>query len=120
MRALSELLTTTNGAAVIATHSPVVLQEVPKNCVWKLRRSGDHSVAERPQVETYGENVGVLTHEVFGLEVTQSGYHAELQRAVAESDSFEAVASRFGNQLGSEAQGIVRILLAVKNSESAR
>ncbi|MFC9673896.1 AAA family ATPase [Streptomyces sp. NPDC056949] len=120
MRALSELLTTTNGAAVIATHSPVVLQEVPRNCVWKLRRSGNHSVAERPQVETYGENVGVLTHEVFGLEVTQSGYHAELQRAVAESDSFEAVASRFGNQLGSEAQGIVRILLAVKKSESAR
>ncbi|WP_392670224.1 AAA family ATPase [Streptomyces sp. LN785] len=120
MRALSELLATTNGAAVIATHSPVVLQEVPRNCVWKLRRSGDHSVAERPQVETYGENVGVLTHEVFGLEVTQSGYHAELQRVVAESDSFEAVTSRFGNQLGSEAQGIVRILLAVKNSGGAR
>ncbi|WP_228454164.1 AAA family ATPase [Streptomyces alkaliphilus] len=120
MRALSELLADTNGAAVIATHSPVVLQEVPKNCVWKLRRSGDQSVAERPQIETFGENVGVLTHEVFGLEVTQSGYHAELQRAVTEEDSFEAVASRFGNQLGSEAQGIVRILLAVKAAEGTR
>ncbi|MGV9698046.1 ATP-dependent nuclease [Streptomyces sp. NPDC003470] len=120
MRALSELLADTNGAAIIATHSPVVLQEVPKNCVWKLRRSGDQSVAERPQIETFGENVGVLTHEVFGLEVTQSGYHAELQRAVAEEDSFEAVASRFGNQLGSEAQGIVRILLAVKAAEGTR
>lgn len=114
MRALSELLAETNGAAIIATHSPVVLQEVPRSCVWKLRRSGSESVVERPQIETFGENVGVLTHEVFGLEVTQSGYHAELQRAVAAEDSFEAVVSRLGNQLGSEAQGIVRILMAVK------
>ncbi|WDT56496.1 AAA family ATPase [Streptomyces sp. G7(2002)] len=114
MRALSDLLAETNGAAIIATHSPVVLQEVPRSCVWKLRRSGNESVVERPQIETFGENVGVLTHEVFGLEVTQSGYHAELQRAVAAEDSFEAVASRLGNQLGSEAQGIVRILMAVK------
>jgi predicted ATPase len=120
MRALSELLAETNGAAIIATHSPVVLQEVPKDCVWKLRRSGDQCVAERPQIETFGENVGVLTHEVFGLEVTHSGYHAELQQAVAEEDSFEAVASRFNNQLGSEAQGIVRIMLAVKDSEGSR
>ncbi|MEW1776181.1 AAA family ATPase [Streptomyces sp. NPDC086777] len=120
MRALSELLTDTNGAAIIATHSPVVLQEVPKNCVWKLRRSGDQCVADRPQIETFGENVGVLTHEVFGLEVTQSGYHAELQQAVTEEESFEAVANRFGNQLGSEAQGIVRIMLAVKAAEGAR
>ncbi|MBZ6207637.1 ATP-binding protein [Streptomyces olivaceus] len=114
MRALSDLLAETNGAAIIATHSPVVLQEVPRSCVWKLRRSGTESAVERPQIETFGENVGVLTHEVFGLEVTQSGYHAELQRAVAAEDSFEAVASRLGNQLGSEAQGIVRILMAVK------
>ncbi|MER6560226.1 AAA family ATPase [Streptomyces sp. NPDC001027] len=115
-RALSDLLTEANGAAIIASHSPVLLQEVPRSCVWKLRRSGGESIAERPQIETFGENVGVLTHEVFGLEVTKSGYHAELQRAVADpqSDSFEAVASRFGNQLGSEAQGIVRIMLAVK------
>jgi predicted ATPase len=120
MRALSDLLADTNGAAIIATHSPVVLQDVPRNCVWKLRRSGNQSLAERPQIETFGENVGVLTHEVFGLEVTQSGYHAELQRAVAAEDSFEAVASRFGNQLGSEAQGIVRIMLAVKAAEGTR
>ncbi|WP_306320514.1 MULTISPECIES: ATP-binding protein [unclassified Streptomyces] len=120
MRALSDLLTETNGAAVIATHSPVVLQEVPKSCVWKLRRSGDRSVADRPQIETYGENVGLLTHEVFGLEVTQSGYHADLQRAVGQASSFEDVAADFGQQLGSEAQGIIRVLLAVKGSEGAQ
>ncbi|MGW8358745.1 AAA family ATPase [Streptomyces wedmorensis] len=120
MRAISELLTDRNGAAIIATHSPVVLQEVPRSCAWKLRRSGNQSTTERPQIETFGENVGVLTHEVFGLEVTQSGYHAELRRVVADVESFDEAMDKFNGQLGSEAQGIIRILLAVKASEGAR
>ncbi|MBK7708764.1 MAG: ATP-binding protein [Acidobacteria bacterium] len=33
IRAISELMIAKNGVAIVATHSPVVLQEVPKNCV---------------------------------------------------------------------------------------
>ena len=40
IRCLSELLMSTNAVAIIATHSPIILQEVPKNCVWILDRSG--------------------------------------------------------------------------------
>lgn len=39
IRALSDLLVKRNGVAIVATHSPVVLQEVPRLCAWKLRRS---------------------------------------------------------------------------------
>lgn len=38
IRALSDLLLDRNGLSIIATHSPVVLQEVPKRCVWKINR----------------------------------------------------------------------------------
>src|SRR5688572_22472918 len=41
IRALADLLIKRNGIAIIATHSPVVLQEVPKSCVTVLRRSGN-------------------------------------------------------------------------------
>ena len=67
VRALSNLLIDRNGVAIIATHSPVVLQEVPRNCVWKVRRTGRHVNAERPEIETFGENVGVLTRYPFIL-----------------------------------------------------
>ena len=73
-RALSQLLINRNGVAIVATHSPVVLQEVPKCCVWILRRSGTEVAADRPAVETFGENVGILTSEVFCLEVMESGF----------------------------------------------
>lgn len=82
VRALSDLLTERNGVAITATHSPVVLQEVPKSCVYKIGRSGSRAQGRRPRIETYGENVGVLTHEIFGLEVMRSGFYAEIKKAV--------------------------------------
>jgi hypothetical protein len=38
---------------------------------------------ERPEIETFGENVGTLTSEVFGLEVTNSGFHRMIAEAAA-------------------------------------
>jgi predicted ATPase len=114
VRSLSDLLTNRNGVAIVATHSPVVLQEVPRSCVWKIRRSGTKMVAERPDVETFGENVGILTREVFGLEVTASGFHKMLREAVDESPDFDLILRRFGGELGGEARAIVRALLGAR------
>ncbi|WP_421211273.1 AAA family ATPase [Aeromonas sp. 600479] len=75
IRTLSELLFEQNGVAIIATHSPVVLQEIPSTCVWNINRVEDIIEPYRLEIETFGENVGVLTKEVFGLEVNNSGYH---------------------------------------------
>lgn len=117
IRALSDLLVQRNGVAIIATHSPVVLQEVPRRCVWKLYRSRSDMDAERPERETFGENVGALTSEVFGLEVTQAGFHSLLSEAVKETRSYEAVLKKFNKELGAEARAIVRALVAEEQNK---
>ncbi|PTS76545.1 hypothetical protein DBR17_14535 [Sphingomonas sp. HMWF008] len=119
VRALSDLLTDRNGVAIIATHSPVVLQEVPKKCVWKIRRAGREVVIERPEIQTFGENVGILTREIFGLEVTDSGFHQLLAQRVATTNDYDDVVEEFGNQLGLEARAIVRGLLAADPNDEA-
>ncbi|WP_224240657.1 AAA family ATPase [Hyalangium gracile] len=117
VRSLSDLLMQRNGVAIIATHSPVVLQEAPRTCVWILQRSGAEVRADRPGIETFGENVGILTREVFGLEVTHAGFHRLLEEAVAETGgAYEAVLERFGRQLGTEARVIARGLSAESDS----
>jgi predicted ATPase len=108
IRTLSELLTKTNGVAIMATHSPVILQEVPKSCVWKLRRIGAEANSSRPSMETFGENVGVLTNEVFGLEVMNSGFYTLIDKVAREKDSYEEVLKHFNGQLGAEARAILR------------
>lgn len=112
IRALSDLLVNRNGVAIIATHSPVILQEVPSHCVWKIRRDGRILQAERPEFQTFGENVGVLTREVFGLEVTDSGFHKLLREAIDDGDEFEDIVDKFNQQLGGEARALIRALLA--------
>ncbi|MER7416488.1 AAA family ATPase [Micromonospora peucetia] len=112
IRALSDLLVSRNGVAIVATHSPVVLQEVPRNCAWFLQRSGRELRAERPELETFGENISVLTREVFGFEVTRTGFHRLLIEAADDAFSYEEIVDRFGGQLGAEAKAILRVIMA--------
>lgn len=118
IRALNDLMLDRNGVAIIATHSPVVLQEIPSSCAWKVNRKGLSAAAKRPQIETFGENVGVLTREVFGLEVQLSGFHTILQAAVDEGETFDKILRKFDGRLGFEAQAILRALIADRDSKA--
>ena len=113
VRALSELLTDTNGVAIIATHSPVILQEVPRSCIWKLRRTGANSHAERLEVESFGADITTLTTEIFGLEVTNSGFHSLLQILVNKYHTYDAVLRALNGQLGNEGRALVRTMVAL-------
>jgi hypothetical protein len=94
-----------------------VLQEVPSSCIWKLRRYGREAVAERLNIESLGENLGTLTREVFGYEVTHSGFHKLLKEATDKLDDYEQIIDYFNGELGMEARGIVKAMLASKIQE---
>lgn len=113
IRSLSELLIERNGLAIIATHSPVVLQEVPRSCVWKFSKGGGVTTVERPQIETFGENVGTLTNEIFGLEVTSTGFHQMLWDVAQRYTTYEAALASFDGQLGGEGRAILRAITTV-------
>lgn len=116
IRALSDLLTYRNGVAIIATHSPVIVQEVPKKCVWILRRSGIYRKFERPEIETFGENLGELTTEIFGYEVLNSGFHKLLKEISNKSSSYEEALEFFQGELGNEAKSILKTYMFEKET----
>ena len=117
IRALSDLLYNRNGVAIIATHSPVVLQEIPKSCVWMLNRRRLSAQPFRPDIETFGENVGILTREVFGLEVTKSGFHKILLELVEDGRSYDEIIEIHQNQLGFEAKALLRAMFISKENK---
>lgn len=114
IRALSNILISQNGVGIIATHSPVILQELPRSCISIIRRTSKSNVVDRPEIETFGENVGTLTREVFGLEVTYSGFHRLLEELVEEGNNYEEILGKFNGELGIEARTILRSLLLYK------
>lgn len=116
LRTLSDLLYVKNGVAIIATHSPVVLQEIPKSSVWKVLRSRKAITVKRPELETFGENLGVLTREVFGLEVASSGCHSLLVKSVELGLSYDEILTRYKNQIGLEGRTVLKAMVLSRDA----
>jgi len=114
-RALSDLLTNRNAVAIIATHSPVVLQEVPKSCVSIINRSRLVATVDRPDIETFAENVGTLTRHVFGLEVSKSGFHDLLEKSVQGGKSYEEIDAEYGGEIGLEGRALLRAMTTARD-----
>jgi hypothetical protein len=112
MKCLRLLLKQTSSFAIIATHSPVVIQETPSRNAYVLRRNGRNTTSERVPIETFGENIGLLTSEVFDLDASQSDYRHILQ-SLADRDLKE-IDSLFVKPLGLQARSFIRSVQSSK------
>jgi predicted ATPase len=119
IRAISDLLIKRNAVAIIATHSPVVLQEVSKSCITKIDRSGDVFSLSRPRIETYAENIGTLTREIFQLELMASGFYKTISDYLAHQPNYEKLMSDFENEIGAEGRAIARTILHTNRNNDA-
>lgn len=59
---------------LVATHSPVILQETLKKNVLVVKREGNRFLFRSPRIETFGENIGNITDEVFNLNTSVTNY----------------------------------------------
>ncbi len=59
--------------------------------------------------------MGVLTNEIFGFEVTNSGFYKLINEIVQKKEGYENVIDYFNNELGMEARAIIMSLFANKN-----
>ena len=106
MRGISIALETRLSYAVIATHSPVVLQEIAGCYAHVLRRHGTRNSVETPEIETFGENVGLLTRHVFNLDNSGSDYVGVL-RDLASQSTLDEMDKLFEHGLSSQARTLV-------------
>lgn len=114
IRAISDLLSKRNAVSIIATHSPVVLQEVPKSCVTKIERKGEAYAISRPRIETYAENIGTITREIFQLELKESGFYKTINDYLRKQTNYENLISDFGHQIGAEGRALALSILSTK------
>ncbi|MCG2218635.1 AAA family ATPase [Staphylococcus epidermidis] len=111
MKVISLILNKKNGVAIIATHSPIVMQELGRDNINIIKKDENKRVITKPRIETYGENVGTLTREVFRLEIENTGYYKELRESVHKYRNYDDIIEVFQDSLGIEARAILRILL---------
>lgn len=100
LNALSGILETHDSFAIIATHSPLVIQQLPMECVHVLRRDRMTPMVLKPTFQTFGESLSELTKFVFSSTEADRDYRAVLDRMYREMDQdVEAVRAIFSGQL---------------------
>lgn len=73
IRAVSELVDNNKAFCLMATHSPVIIQEIPHCNVYKL--DSNHELTNICY-KTYGQNLDTLYKNIYGIELQQTGYNS--------------------------------------------
>jgi ABC-type cobalamin/Fe3+-siderophores transport system ATPase subunit len=115
--AIRRLLLRQRAYALIATHSPVVVQEALADQVIILA-GREPTIAKPPAIEAYGENAGALSREVFGFYPTAGDYRDVLDRMVTAYSTVEGVESALGSRLSSQALAHVMATIAKRARDS--
>lgn len=114
LRVLHDWLETFDAYGILATHSPVVLQEIPGRCVrvLDLARNGERRVpVVRPyESESFGQNLSEIVVSVFGIHEDDRNYASILEALIAEGKSAEEIEESFGRPLSLSARMALRFL----------
>lgn len=116
MHAVRLVLDEVDAFAVVATHSPVVTQETLGRHVSVVSRAEDVFTILAPKIETYGESIGEITDEVFGLHPGATDYHQTLRSLVDSGLSLEAIEERFDRGMSLQARAFVMSLIGARGA----
>ena len=120
MSLLHDLLTATNSIALIATHSPYVVREVPTSCVHVVSRESDTPSIGSVHLKTLGASVSSISDAVFG-DAAATKFHRKvavaLSRQGKKASTSEAgrvswLLENFGEELNAEMLSTIRFLMS--------
>lgn len=107
MHSLTEILKTFQSYAVIATHSPVILQETPSKFVQVLDGTVINPVVRPLDFESFGEEISTLTEKVFKVSLEEANFYSVLRALAKKNLSAEQMQSLFGARLGFTARSFM-------------
>jgi hypothetical protein len=116
MHALRHILRKHSAFAIVATHSPVVVQESLAQHVKVIRREGTLTPIHPIRIESFGEGLGLISAEVFGLQSNATDFHRVLDEVTDKLKSLEAIEALFQDgAMSHQARAYVMSLLSNSN-----
>lgn len=116
MRMFYEILEEFDSYAIISTHSPLIIQEIPSIYVNVFSRINNTPNVEKLQMECFGENISIITNDIFDVREHESNYKTWF-RQMSENYSKEDIISAFDDDLSFNALTFLNSLYKNKNKE---
>lgn len=98
VRLIYRLLDQFNSYAIIATHSPLVLQEIPSRYIQILDRIEGSLYTRKPDIECLGNNISDIVFHVFDVTDRESNYKTVF-RKLSRTKSFDEILELFDGRL---------------------
>lgn len=98
IRVIHNILDRYKSYAIIATHSPIILQEIPSKFVHIFEREGNVPSILALEQESFGESLSNLTRMVFETSEIEEGYKIVLQQLL-KKNTVKEVSGFFNNNL---------------------
>ncbi|WP_207064000.1 AAA family ATPase [Motiliproteus sp. SC1-56] len=107
--AILDILDEYDSFAVVATHSPIIVQQVPSRYVQILKRIDNKPVVQAPHIECFGENLSDISRNLFQTTESDRDYEQVIDRLLQEnSNNPVSVEEIFDGQLGMNARIYLR------------
>lgn len=91
MNGIAELINEFESYCVIATHSPIIIQEMFSRDVLVISREESVPSVKKIGVESFGENLSVITEEVFGNRSIPKFYETTMKKLVRRYKTYDEV-----------------------------
>jgi ABC-type thiamine transport system ATPase subunit len=104
LRVLHDWLEQFDAYCVVATHSPIVLQEIPGRNVRVLDRDGDIPIVRAYDDESFGQNLSEIVTRVFGVRERERNYATLLRELIASGLNADEIERAFGRPLSLHAR----------------
>ncbi|WP_203296531.1 AAA family ATPase [Luteirhabdus pelagi] len=103
IRLLHALLDKYNSFAILATHSPIIIQEVPSKFVRILEREGNITTTRTLDIESFGENLTTITTDVFDTNEI-NGTYKQFFKSISKIYTYEEALDLFEHKLSLNAK----------------
>lgn len=88
---IQQLVTEFQSYCIITTHSPLIIRELFSKCVYIVEKNGDVLSVRNIEIESYGENLGILNDIVFGNREIPKFYKKTIKDLVRKELSYEEI-----------------------------
>ncbi|EKA7411495.1 AAA family ATPase [Vibrio parahaemolyticus] len=91
MNGIAELVSEFESYCIIATHSPIIIQEMFSRDVLVISREENVPSVKNIGIESFGENLSIITEEVFGNRTIPKFYETTIKNLVKRFKTYDRV-----------------------------
>jgi len=93
LNTLFDLVNRFQSFCVIATHSPMIVQEIPSKNIFVIERNDSYAYVRNLERESFGENLTVITQDIFGNREVPKHFKRIIEGLISKGKSYSEIVS---------------------------